>query len=847
MADTLEPIAPQEGRQELAMNIQADLIIFGGAAGCVDKDTQFFSQEGWKNISDYQEGDKVLQYDRDTDTASLVTPEDYIKIPCEELTRFTAKGVDQCLSDEHTVFFWDGYKNTDLKSIPFHEVKRRHLKSKTKGWTGKFKTTFHYSGEGVPLTEGDLRLQVAVMADGRVVKEGSNNYTQMRFSKTRKYERLIELCEKYNLPYKDNGCKYSDQYLNNKAYEVIVWPKYSDKRFTTKYYNCTEDQFNIIIDEVGHWDGSLVDRQNVTTTRYFTKYKEDADFIQFAAHVCGYNTSLVRDNREGKESYTVNITKTGNGYRGIANKDGKIPFDTYKTLDGYKYCFTVSTGAFIIRRNGKICITGNSGKSRLMLMRPLKHVHDPDFTGVIFRRTQEALKKGGSVWPESKKLYRRFNTRVNQSQRTHTFDSGAVLAFDGLKDVGDEERNYQGSQYSFIGFDEGTHFEECQVIYMVSRLRSDAENDAYCMVTCNPDPDSWLLKWVEPYLDDDGFPIREKGGQIRYFLTVDNTPVLSDTEEWLIENYPDQCFSEDDLGNKTKIISSYTFIDGNIYDNPALLRNEPKYLAKLKGQSRVNQQRLLHGNWYAREEASGYWKREWCKDKKPPLNCKVARAYDKAGSEPSEVYQYPDYTASIKLCKDNDGFYYIQASFHPDFKDEGSSILGKFRKRAGERDNLIIKQATQDGTDVTVVLAVDPGSAGKTEYTASAKSLVEHGFVVRPDPMPNNKSKLTRFSPFASACENGLVYIDESSFPNKETLEAFKKELEAFDGERSTSARKDDWGDAVASAFNYLSAKRVIKPFTLPPSGGEPTRYNDVMNSTAPSFGDKIKAGGLLG
>lgn len=469
-----------------------------------------------------------------------------------------------------------------------------------------------------------------------------------------------------------------------------------------------------------------------------------------------------------------------------------------------------------------------SGKSRLLLLRPLQHIDDPNFTGIIFRRTQEALKKGGSVWPESKKLYRPLKTKCNEKDRKHYFDSGAVLAFDGLQHVGDEENNYQGSQFSFIGFDEGTHYEESQILYLIGRLRSDAENDSYCMITCNPDPDSWLLKWVEWYLDEEGYPIREKGGTIRYFITIDDSPVFADSEEELIKNFPEQCFVTDDKGEKHKVISTYTFIDGTIYDNPALIRQEPKYLAKLKGQSRVNQARLLHGNWYAREEGSNYWKRDWCKNKKAPINAVSVRAYDKAGSEPSEVYKYPDFTASIKLSKNREGFYYIQGSFHPDFKDDGSDILGRFRKRAGARDALILAQAQDDGTDIKIVLPQDPGSAGKTEYQEAAKRLVTEGFVVKQDPMPTQKSKLKKFEPFASACENGLVFIDESTFPNKKTLEAFYKELEAFDGERSTGIRKDDWCDTIATAFNFLSKQIIILPLTLTASSN--SKKHELLN-----------------
>lgn len=152
---------------------------------------------------------------------------------------------------------------------------------------------------------------------------------------------------------------------------------------------------------------------------------------------------------------------------------------------------------------------------------------------------------------------------------------------------------------------------------------------------------------------------------------------------------------------------------------------------------------------------------------------------------------------------------------------------------------MIQKQAKKDGVDVSVVFAQDPGQAGKTEFAESAKKLIEKGFVVKADPSPSNKSKLTKFSPFASACENGLVYIDKASFGNQETYEAFCKELESFDGERSTSTRKDDWVDAIASAFNYLCSCKIYKTPKLPDTTST-TRYNHVMSNSAPQFGESL-------
>lgn len=144
------------------------------------------------------------------------------------------------------------------------------------------------------------------------------------------------------------------------------------------------------------------------------------------------------------------------------------------------------------------------------------------------------------------------------------------------------------------------------------------------------------------------------------------------------------------------------------------------------------------------------------------------------------------------MYKDKDGYFYLVGHFHEsNFDRKDPDIKGKFRERPGSRDKLILKQAQHDGVDCVVVMPQDPGSAGVTEYQEAAKKLICEGFRVQKDPMPPQSSKLTRYAPFSSACENGLVYIVESTFDRK-TLEAFHKEHEAFDGERSTRVRKDD-------------------------------------------------------
>ena len=332
-----------------------------GCIGCLSSDTEFLTEFGWKPISEYKESDKVGVYHPNSNTVLLESPSEYIKLPCEELTLVQNKGLDMCLSDEHRVVYWNKSSNIP-KVIEFKDLKDKHNKS-SKGWTGKIKTTFKIGKEGLDISEGELRLQVAVLADGHFSPEGKDNYCAMRFSKTRKYERLLELCKKFNLQYKDFGAKYCERYSNKTEYKVIVWPKFKDKTYNEKYWSCSQEQLEIIADEVGHWDGSFYEKQKGTSIHFFSVNKGDADFIQYAFASSGYATSCSLDDREGKECYIARACYMQNGLRSIESKDRKLEFKPYKTSDGKKYCFEVSTGMFVARRNGKIFITGNSAKS----------------------------------------------------------------------------------------------------------------------------------------------------------------------------------------------------------------------------------------------------------------------------------------------------------------------------------------------------------------------------------------------------------------------------------------------------------------------------------------------------
>jgi predicted phage terminase large subunit-like protein len=445
-----------------------------------------------------------------------------------------------------------------------------------------------------------------------------------------------------------------------------------------------------------------------------------------------------------------------------------------------------------------------SGKSYILQLIPLFLVDDGRTTCRMFRRTTPQIKGQGGIWDTGSDIYLSLPTEQRPRKREQKMEfiwpNGARVDYSHMERVSDK-LNIQGLQFTFIGVDEATQFEWEQLEYMMSRLRSSSSHHSRMVMSCNPDPDHKIRELIDWYLDEEGYPIPERDGKIRYFIKIDGDFVWGDTSEELIEK-----FGEDQEP------TSFTFVSGTIYDNPVMIKNNPSYLSFLKGLNPTDRAQLLDGNWDVKAEGANYFKRENLGklDSVPLGRIKWARGWDTASQEITTNNKDPDFTAGTKMGKCKDGYYYIVGQHHPENKDKHLGQFGRFRERPQKRDKLIAKQGHMDGVECTIVLPVDPAAAGKVAYEEAAKRLIAEGLSVKKDPVPNNKNKLTKYTPFADAVEAGLVFIVESTF-DRATLEAFYKEHENFDGERSGRSveSKDDWSDSTATVFNFLAQSRV--------------------------------------
>lgn len=239
------------------------------------------------------------------------------------------------------------------------------------------------------------------------------------------------------------------------------------------------------------------------------------------------------------------------------------------------------------------------GKTFALLLDPLRHVHIPNFGGVIFRRTSVQIRNEGGLWDTSVKLYPVLRGEARESSLDWKFPSGAKLSFRHLE-YEKNKYDWQGAQIPFLGFDELTHFTESMFFYLLSRNRSNCGVKPYVRATCNPDPESWVYKLIEWWIDKDtGYPILERRGVLRYFIKYGSDYIWGDTYEEVYdkaEHIIQPMIKQSGLKARD-FIKSITFVSGSIYDNKKGLAYDPSYPGNLLSQDEDTRKQLLEGIW----------------------------------------------------------------------------------------------------------------------------------------------------------------------------------------------------------------------------------------------------------
>lgn len=219
--------------------------------------------------------------------------------------------------------------------------------------------------------------------------------------------------------------------------------------------------------------------------------------------------------------------------------------------------------------------SAGGGKTFSLIADPMRYFDNPNFNGLILRRTNDELRE--IIWKTQELYPKAFKGAKWQEKKSQwVFPSGARLWLTYLERDEDVLR-YQGQAFSYIAFDELTqHPTPFAWNYMRSRLRTTDPNlPIFMRGTTNPGGPGH--SWVKQMFIDPA---------------PANTPfVATDLETGEELRYPDT--HPEKPGQP---LFRRRFIPASLYDNP-YLANDGAYEANLLSLPEMQRRQLLEGDW----------------------------------------------------------------------------------------------------------------------------------------------------------------------------------------------------------------------------------------------------------
>lgn len=346
---------------------------------CYSDDTEILTQSGWKLFKELQDTDTVAQFDKDTREVSFIKPKRIVSYDVDKnLTgiRYTHTPVDFLVTPHHRTLV---YKDGKPEVIEAQNLKPHfRLKLPVAGYAKGTRTL-------TPIE----RVFIAIQADGSIPKgeHRNGNYCGYRrvnidLKKQRKIDRMTYLLQEARLEY-----DVVDTVKPSKLFRVNV-PVPVSKSFKdwVDLSSVSAEWADAFLEELVHWDGSI--RKDTGGYYYSTTDADNADMVQAIAALGGWSTSrnIQVDNR--KETYK-------NVHRISFSRQDVLPLRTGTKTESVPYkgkvwCVEVDTGFVIVRRNNRVCVSGNTihCEGMLKLFRTLveenPHVWTDELKGSIY-------------------------------------------------------------------------------------------------------------------------------------------------------------------------------------------------------------------------------------------------------------------------------------------------------------------------------------------------------------------------------------------------------------------------------------------------------------------------------
>ena len=342
----------------------------GMLKACVSSDTLCLTSNGWKKYNQLIIGEKIASYNTETDIIEF-KPLKYIhkyKVN-EKLYRLKAYRVDLLTTREHRNF------------IVTRQGKKKFRTSEDLGYYDRI----FIAGKKmiientISIGEDMAELIGWIVSEGTMIKCKKEKVTHFRiYQNEGKYsDRIDYLLKKLKIPYKKtNGhhgrykqktwylkrCDVTDKIIN-------LIPK---KELNDLVLKITDNEAKCLFRSLIQGDGHIHKYQKNAYT-FFQKNKNTCDWFEILALRLGYSVSS--KTRQGNN----------NNIACLPNKTSNIKI-TKENYSGIVWCPEVENHTWIAKRNGKVCITGNSQEA-------LRNVMETYVNNVFFILTCNNINK----------------------------------------------------------------------------------------------------------------------------------------------------------------------------------------------------------------------------------------------------------------------------------------------------------------------------------------------------------------------------------------------------------------------------------------------------------------------
>lgn len=635
---------PNKGAQEDGLHSEADLIIYGGNRGGGKANpytTPVATPTGFRKMGDLQVGD------------SICTPYEGV----QEVTQIFEQGINTI----YVLHFDDG---TELRCMDNHRfLARGHSDEPYMVWTARdifdcykmdvkppysLKSNKHSEFIEIPLC-GEVELDeckvpavmpVPPFVLGYMIGKGFWEYNR----------RGVPLCDNYveaskfrQFGYKVRKNVTSDTYMLC-GIPITAWKQVTHSRNGSPAY-IPDDYKNSSVDS--RWDllKGMMYRNGASKGACpyicLPNKRLAEDMAQVARSLGVFVVvSEITDDPEQFGYYKVVFKAPDNKkfwYRWIRQQRAKVIAPIPTSANDLDECLTkkilwVSKSE---HRQPCRCITvsGNdhlyltdaytvNHNTALMLMEGIYDIPNKHYNSVLFRKNKDDF---DNIENESRRWFTNLG-KYNKSKddMTWNFKTGAKMSFDHFDMTLKEfEDKYRGQQIAYIGIDELPQIPFEFLKILMGSNRNTLGIRSRILGTCNPDPLSWLRKFLEWWIADrdtiypdgqkhperHGLPIPWRDGVVRYFFvtgeTVD-TVIWGDTPEEVYMQAKDEidqlwkpglaAFGYDKISFAVK---SAVYIKASIMENKSLLKNDPNYVASILNKSPEERAKEWDGNWDA--------------------------------------------------------------------------------------------------------------------------------------------------------------------------------------------------------------------------------------------------------